>query len=99
MARILRQSIGKYQLEGELDFDSVPALLEDSIALFSQDESDLEIDMAGIQRANSAALGLMLEWMQFAQQRNRGIYFLHVPDHLLDIAHVSDLDNILPVRH
>ena len=99
LASIRRQSHGKYQLEGDINFDSVSVLLADSLPLFSQDQGDWEIDLSGVGRANSAALGLMLEWVRLARKQRRGIQFRHVPEQLLAIAHVSDLDYIMPIPH
>ncbi|MBN1379062.1 MAG: STAS domain-containing protein [Gammaproteobacteria bacterium] len=96
-AGIVRQGNGQYRLSGELNFDSVPLLLAESSLLFSEDQADLVIDLAGIQRGNSAALGLMLEWMKRMSQQNRTIRFCNLPDDLMAIARVSDLDRVLPV--
>lgn len=98
-ARIYRQSSGSYRLDGELDFDSVPAVLEQSRSLFREEQADMDIDLGGLQRGNSAALGLMLEWMRLAGAWNRKVHYHNVPDDLLAVAKVSDLDSILPLRY
>ena len=97
-ATIVRLSDGRYELAGELDFDSVPLLLEQAERLFATDPAkSTVVDLAAVNRGNSAALGLLLEWVRMFQQQNREIHFRHVPDELLAIAHVSDLDDLLPV--
>jgi phospholipid transport system transporter-binding protein len=98
-AGIVRQPDGQYRINGELDFDSVPTVLAESKVLFGKDQADLIIDLSGMQRGNSAALGLMLEWINVARQQNRQIRFRNVPDDLIAIAHVSDLDSLLPVEY
>jgi phospholipid transport system transporter-binding protein len=97
-ATIVRQSDGLYRINGELDFDSVPLVLAESRTLFGKDQMDLRIDFSGMQRGNSAALGLMLEWVNIARRQNRQIRFNNVPEELLVIAQVSDLDSLLPVE-
>lgn len=97
-ATIERQSDGLYRISGELDFDSVPLVLAESRTLFGKDQMDLHIDFSGMQRGNSAALGLMLEWVNIARRQNRQIRFSNVPEELLVIAQVSDLDSLLPVE-
>lgn len=98
-ATIERQSDGLYRIDGELDFDSVPLVLAESISLFGKEQTDLQIDFSGMRRGNSAALGLMLEWVNIARRQNRRIRFSNIPDELLIIAQVSDLDSLLPVEH
>lgn len=98
LATIVRLSDGRYELAGELDFDSVPPLLEEAERLFAADPAkSAVVDLATVSRGNSAALGLMLEWVRVFRQQNREIHFRNVPDELLAIAHVSDLDDLLPV--
>ncbi len=98
-ASISRETVGQYRLTGELNFDSVPELLAESMPLFRQDhDSDWNVDFTGVNRANSAALGLMLEWMYIARQRKCRICFQHVPDELQAIAHVTDLQRLLPIQ-
>jgi phospholipid transport system transporter-binding protein len=96
-ADLVRQGDGLYQLTGELDFESVPGVLVESKSMFNEDQEDLLVDLSGVRRCNSAALGLVLEWICLARQQQRKIRFRNLPNDLLAIALVSYLDTFLPI--
>ena len=56
---------GRFRLEGEVDFDSVPELWAGSEAAFAPHAS-LEVDLDGVTRADSAAVALLLAWTRRA---------------------------------
>lgn len=86
---------GHYRLAGELSFETVPALLERGERLFER-ERQLWIDLAGISRADSAGLALLIEWARRARQSGAAIHFINLPEQMRDIVRVSGLDNVLP---
>lgn len=50
-----------------------------------------------MERANSAGLALLLEWLDAAQRRGQGLRFRHLPESLLAIAGMSHLEEHLPL--
>ncbi len=98
-AYIDRMVDGRWQVCGELSFVSVPGLLERSKEVFESIEEDrlLRVDLAGVPRADSAGLALLVCWVRQARRRNIRIEFCNVPEQMLKIADVSGLRSILPL--
>ncbi len=87
---------GSWLLEGELGVTSVPGLLE-QIAVAMNGRGDIEIDLKGVTRADSAGLALLVELLRESSRKDRRIAFSHVPAQLLSIARVCGLEEILPL--
>jgi phospholipid transport system transporter-binding protein len=86
---------GHFRLSGELTFDTVPDLLVRSRQLFAACPA-LEIDLAGVDRVDSAGLALLTEWTRVAESLQQEIGFTNMPAQMRDLVRVSGLDNVLP---
>ena len=84
---------GRYALSGDLGFENVPAVLEKSREAFSR-ERKIEIDLSGVTSSDSAALALLIEWIRLARARDVPIVYAGLPDLLLALAGISDLDEV-----
>lgn len=89
---------GLFHLRGELTFETVSALLSESATLLA-DPAALRIDLSGVQRADSAGLALLAEWLRRASERRQDIAFANAPAQLHNLARVSGLDQVLPFEH
>ena len=88
---------GSYLVSGELDFDTVPGLLELGRSMLEGGGADpLRLDLRGVTRADSAGLALLIEWFKAARRGGREITFVNVPPQILAMARVSGLDGVLP---
>jgi phospholipid transport system transporter-binding protein len=87
---------GQFKVRGELDFQTVPAVWEKSQRLFA-DSASIAVDLAGVQRSNSAGLALLIQWMRYADTHDKRIAFHHIPEQMHEIARVCGVDNYLPV--
>ena len=97
-ARLEKTAPGHYQLSGDLSFQSVPELWQKNKAvLFKDDSLELDISLAGLERSDSSGLAILVEWFREAEQQNRKINFINIPQQMYDIARVSGLDEILPL--
>jgi phospholipid transport system transporter-binding protein len=85
---------GVFRLEGELSFGSSVRALKRSERLFSPN-SVVTFDMGGIERADSAGLALMLEWIRRSREVGAALQFTHIPEQLLAIARVAGVDGII----
>jgi phospholipid transport system transporter-binding protein len=83
-------------VEGELSFVIVPALQQQAAGLF-ESARELDVDLSGVERADSAGLALLIEWMREARRRDKALRLLNMPAQMLAIARVSSLDEILPL--
>ncbi len=85
---------GRYRVAGELGFDTVPAIWEQSRLVLDGAESP-EIDLSQVTNVDSAGLALLIEWMRWARSRRKRLNLVHVPDKLMALARISELDGLL----
>ncbi len=89
---------GRFQISGELSFNTVNALLAESRStLFVTSATQLDIELGGVSRADSAGLALLIEWMRMARDHDKKLCFHHLPEQLLAIARAGELEQLLPV--
>ncbi len=80
--------------EGEWTQHGAPAVLAQAEAYAAAGE----IDMAGIQRIDSAGLALMLELTRRAQRRGASLRFGNAPAQLAMLANFFELEGILTLN-
>lgn len=85
---------GRFRVEGELDFATAADALAQSRALF-RDHAVIELDLSGVTRGDSAGLALLLELVTWARNNARELQFLHLPEQLLAIAQISEVEDLL----
>ena len=85
---------GRYALRGPMSFATANAILKKSETLFGR-HTELEIDLSGVGKADSAGLALLIEWQSQAAQRKAAIRFNNVPENLLAIARTTGVQNLL----
>lgn len=86
---------GHYRVTGPLRFDTAMEALEKSRQLFA-DHTDIVLDLHGVDSADSAGLALLVEWVGWAHREKRRIHFQHLPAQVLALAHISEVDKLLP---
>lgn len=91
------QSNNTYLIAGELNMQTVPELLEEVETVLSRTQGEVCFDLQGVDRTDSAGLALLVEWMQYARQRERHLTFKNLPQQMHDIARVSGLEELLPL--
>jgi phospholipid transport system transporter-binding protein len=85
---------GRFAIHGDLGFQTVIEALEQSKEHFAP-HSIIEIDLAGVQRADSAGLALLLEWVNWARGSAREITFRNIPAQITSIAEISEVEDML----
>lgn len=85
----------RFQLAGELGFDTVARLLHAGERAFAPHPA-VEVDMAGVTRCDSAAVALLLEWVRQAEARGARLAFRNLPGSIHAIASISDVEQLLP---
>ena len=83
-----------YRVTGDLDFESVPDVLDQSRRFLDRCD-DASIDLAAVSRVDSAALALVIEWLAMAREKNNGLRILHPPEKLRALAKISEIDSLL----
>lgn len=95
-ASLEKSSEQQYALTGELSFESVPALSRSILPLL-KDNTQLDISLDQVKRSDSAGVAMLVEWLRLAQQQQKTLRFLDIPEQMLSIVRVSGLDTILPL--
>ncbi len=85
---------GRYHLEGELSFASVESALQKTAEIFLSPGKRV-FDLAGIVKADSAGLALLLEWLRQAGAAGIELHYTHLPPQLMAMARVAGVDEIL----
>ncbi len=88
---------GRVVLSGLLSFATVPQLLRRGREVMDALD-EVRVDLQHVERADSAGVALLVEWMREARSRGVDIVFLNIPAQMLSIARVSGLDQVLPLR-
>lgn len=89
------QDKAQVRLSGELNFESVADLLNNSQLSF--ENGDVEVDLSEISRFNSASLALLVEWLKMARKKGVQIKYHSVPEQLMVIAQAYGIDHELPL--
>ena len=82
------------RLDGTIDFTTARAALAE-VAPAVETTPGLVIDLGGIRRSNSAGLALIVEWLGIARRAGHAVTFANVPDGLLQLARVCQVDALL----
>ena len=87
-------SEGCIALSGPLTSREVPGLFRDSQPWQSKGMPEI-VDLSAVEKADSSALALLLEWASWAQAANRPIRFINVPRALCVLASLSQIGDLL----
>ncbi len=84
-------------ISGSLTMDSIGT--EFAEAMQPLDGKDWTIDLARVEAADSAAVGLLLAWLRNAQRHQAKLNFVNVPDNLYSLAGLYGVADALPLNH
>ena len=96
-ARLHRHDDNLWRVEGDLDLDAVPNMLEESAQLWQSGRACV-VDFAHVGRIDSSSLALLLEWQRQARQREVSVRYRNLPHQLLAIAQVCGVQGLLPLE-
>lgn len=85
---------GVCRITGALNFSTAGAALASVDKLIRQ-HSELEIDLSGVSECNSVGLALLIEWLAIARREKHSVTFNHIPDTLLQLAGVCQVDGLI----
>ena len=95
---IEQRNPGVFVLKGELNMQTVPQLRQQALQMLSGLTGKVSIDLSDVTRSDSAGLALLIDWMRLAQAQQLEIQFQHLPQQMLQIARVSELEDLLPIQ-
>lgn len=85
---------GRFAIEGDITFDTVGSLLDYGTKQF-EPHSHVVVDLAGVADSDSAGLALLIEWVTWANHSVREMVYENVPDRLMNIAAISEVEDLL----
>lgn len=88
---------GCVHLSGSLTSREVPGLYRDSLG-WRRDGLPETVDLAAVDKADSSALALLLEWRAWAETADRGMRFVNIPRSLCVMASLSQIEDLLGWR-
>jgi phospholipid transport system transporter-binding protein len=87
---------GSFAVRGAMTFaTAVPLHAAGLAALGASPEARLALDCAGVGDADSAGLAVLVDWLAWARAAGKTLQLRNVPAKLLDIARISELDELL----
>ncbi|WP_067516960.1 STAS domain-containing protein [Endozoicomonas ascidiicola] len=93
---LTRVEPGKFQLSGSITFDNSPNIaLAGEKVLLKDDLNRWEIDLAGVVKADSSALSVMLAWARLAKKHKKDLCFANIPDKLDALSIVCGLHDVI----
>jgi len=87
---------GRFRVKGPLTFSTVTHVLAAGEKLFAEHDH-LDLDLSGVDSTDSAGLALLVEWVGWAHREKRHLKFHHVPKQVIALAHISEVDALLPM--
>ena len=85
---------GRFELSGEMSFQTANAILKSSAQKFAGHES-LKVDLSRVGKADSAGLALLIEWKAQVNRRAATIEFVAVPESLSAIATTTEVSDLI----
>ena len=82
----------EFRLDGALTADEVPQVFAQTLH-WKTGTLPSRIDLASLNKADSSAVALLLEWQSWATAQGQRIEFLNPPDTLRTIAGLSQVDS------
>jgi phospholipid transport system transporter-binding protein len=94
--RLTAASDGALSASGPLTFAAARAARQQGLrALAGALRQELKIDCAQVTAADSAGLAVLLDWLAAAKRLGRSLHFAHLPEGLLALARISDVEQLL----
>lgn len=87
---------GVCRLLGSLTLDYVMDLESELGKLWQHKE--LKLDLGGLEQSDMAGLAWLVRLLGDAKQRGVAIHLTNLPDTLLKLAKISDVDKLLPLE-
>jgi phospholipid transport system transporter-binding protein len=88
------QGDGRFSVVGDMSFETAEQILRASEGPFEQ-HTRIEVNLSQVEKADSAGLALLLEWITWANHTVREIRYEDMPERVLAIAKTTEVDHLL----
>jgi ABC-type transporter Mla MlaB component len=86
----------EFKLEGEeVGLDQAEQIKSDGFAIIDAQAGPFQVDLAGLQKANSVTVALLVAWYRQAKLQEKTIFFMNLSEELHNIVEFSGLSRIL----
>jgi phospholipid transport system transporter-binding protein len=93
---IAELSPGRVSVTGELTFATARDARQLGVTVLEgSGAKTIVIDCQGVTRADSAGLAVLLDWLAWGRRKARAITLENLPDSLVAIARISEVDGLL----
>ena len=89
---------GGLAVAGRLTFDTVPEVLRQTADWIARASDAITVDLAEVERVDSAGVALMIEWMRLARERGRSVSFARLSDQVREVIRVYGLSRAFGVN-
>jgi phospholipid transport system transporter-binding protein len=87
---------GRAHVRGSLTFATARRARLEGLEKFQKCGSQsCEVDCSGITRSDSAGLSVLLDWLALAKRDGRSLRYMKLPEELLAVARISEVDELL----
>jgi len=97
---VLAENKQYVSVKGEITFTNAKALCEKGLLQMQemQEMQQIIFDFSAVIQSSSVALALLTAWTRAAKKQNKQIRFIHMPQSLLEVARLSNLDRVLTLE-
>ena len=93
---ISESSEGRVAVTGELTFATAREARQVGLLVLESSRAErIVVDCAGVTRADSAGLAVLLDWLAWGRRKSRAVSLTNLPESLLAIARISEVDELL----
>jgi phospholipid transport system transporter-binding protein len=87
---------GRVVVSGELTFATARDARQLGVLVLESSRAErIVVDCSGVTRADSAGLAVLLDWLAWARRKSRVLTLEHLPESLVAIARISEVDGLL----
>lgn len=87
---------GRAQVLGSLTFATARQARVEGLEKFQRcGARACEVDCSGIARSDSAGLSVLLDWLALAKRDGRSLRYVKLPEGLLALARISEVEELL----
>lgn len=87
---------GRSQVRGSLTFATARQARIQGLEKFQQcGARACEVDCSGIMKSDSAGLSVLLDWLALAKRDGRSLRYVKLPEGLIALARISEVEELL----
>ena len=93
---ISESSDGRVAVAGELTFATAREARQVGLLVLESSRAErIVVDCTGVTRADSAGLAVLLDWLAWGRRKSRAVSLTNLPESLVAIARISEVDELL----